>query len=199
VHHIEENYRYSYHFLKILATGGCKDITVMGTCFEYGMQQGCLHEELPLQPVTAYGLGKAFLQQSLDALQKHVHFHYKWIRLFYLYGQGQPETSLLGQLDQAIARNEPFKMSLGEQIRDYLTVEIVADYIVRIALQEKIHGIINCCSGQPISVRRLIEEYCQAHDSYIPLELGYYKMPRYEALSFYGCTKKLNQILGDSL
>ena len=46
-------------------------------------------------------------------------------------------------------------MSGGEQERDYLPIEKVAEYIVTIALQDNISGIINCCSGKPIKVKQL--------------------------------------------
>ena len=52
-----------------------------------------------------------------------------------------------------------FNMSGGEQLRDYLPVEKVAEYIVKISLQDKINGVINCCSGKPISIRKLVENY----------------------------------------
>ena len=48
-------------------------------------------------------------------------------------------------------------MSGGEQIRDYLPVEKVAEYIVSIALQTNIEGVINCCSGIPVTVKEFVE------------------------------------------
>jgi dTDP-6-deoxy-L-talose 4-dehydrogenase (NAD+) len=85
-------------------------------------------------------------------------------------------------------------MSGGEQLRDYLPVEVVAENIVKIALQNKIQGIINNCSGQPISIRRLVEEYLQKTGAKIDLNLGYYPYPTYEPHAFWGCTKKLERI-----
>ena len=37
---------------------GLSDINVAGTCFEYGIQNGCFKEEIPASPVTVYGLAK---------------------------------------------------------------------------------------------------------------------------------------------
>ena len=53
-------------------------------------------------------------------------------------------------------------MSGGEQTRDYLPVETVAEYIVRVALQTNVEGIINCCSGIPVSIKDFVEKYLKA-------------------------------------
>ena len=65
-------------------------------------------------------------------------FDCKWIRLFYMYGEGQNPNSLLSQLQTALQNgDQEFNMSGGEQERDYLPIEKVAEYIVTIALQNK--------------------------------------------------------------
>ncbi|MGL4524717.1 MAG: NAD-dependent epimerase/dehydratase family protein [Spirochaetia bacterium] len=194
MHHIEENYMASYLFLKNLIGRGVKHVTVIGTCFEYGLQEGELQESDACEPVTTYGQAKYFLHQSLYFLQQHQSFSYKWVRLFYPYGPGSAR-SLLGQLDIAIKNNEAFSMSLGEQMRDYLPVEKVGEYILKIAIQQCVFGIVHCCSGVPISVRRFVEEYVKKSGSQISLKLGEFAMAKYEPLSFWGNTQRLNQAL----
>lgn len=191
LHHVEENYWSSYHFLKNMIHNGVQDITVAGTCFEYGLQEGELEESACCRPVTAYGRGKNFLRESLEALKEYYDFEYKWPRIFYPYGKGIAR-SLLGQLNQAVAEGQPFPMSIGEQLRDYIPVETVGKYIIEIAMQNSVHGPINCCSGQPISVRRFVEEYLQHHDKSVELKLGEYPIPAYEPLAFWGSTMRLD-------
>ena len=155
--HFEKNLYSSYYFIKDMVISGVKDVTIIGTCFEYGMQSGTLSEDMPSSPINSYALAKDTLRKFLEELKKIYSFYLKWIRLFYLYGEGQNNNSILEQLKEALNNGDRvFNMSGGEQLRDYLTVEDVADYIVKIALQTKIDGIINCCSGNPISIRRLI-------------------------------------------
>jgi len=48
-------------------------------------------------------------------------------------------------------------MSGGEQLRDYLSVEEAARYLVSLALNKGDNGIVNICSGKPISIRRMVE------------------------------------------
>jgi nucleoside-diphosphate-sugar epimerase len=122
----------------------------------------------------------------------------KWIRLFYMYGEGQNSNSLLSQLQSALDRGDRvFNMSPGDQLRDYLEVTKVAEYITRIATQTKETGIINCCSGEPISVRQLVADYLKAKGKDIELNLGFYPYSDIEPKSFWGDPKRLKTILAD--
>lgn len=194
--HFERNLLANYFFLKNMLEHGLKDLSVIGTCFEYGMQSGCLHEKLETKPITSYGLAKDTLRKFLEQLKLKMDFNLKWIRLFYMYGQGQHPSSILSQLNNALENKETvFNMSGGEQLRDYLPIEKVAEYIVKISLQNQIVEIINCCSGKPISIRKLVENYLVERQQNIKLNLGYYPYPNYEPMAFWGNADKLNKIL----
>jgi dTDP-6-deoxy-L-talose 4-dehydrogenase (NAD+) len=115
-----------------------------------------------------------------------------------MYGKGQNPNSLLSQLETALERGDAtFNMSGGEQLRDYLPIEKVTENIVKIALQNKSTGIINCCSGIPVKVKTLVENYLQKNTKEIKLNLGYYPYPDYEAMNFWGDNKKLKSILNN--
>jgi len=194
--HFERNLFANYRFLKNLLEDGLKSLTVTGTCLEYGLQNGCLSEDTPTQPITPYSLAKDTLRKYLEQLQQNYHFSFKWIRFFYMYGKGQNPTSLLPQLDKALDRgDENFNMSGGEQLRDYLPVEKVAEYINKISLQNKVLGIINCCSGKPISIRKLVENHVKNRGKTIKLNLGYYPYLDYEPMTFWGDNTKLKYII----
>lgn len=187
-----ENVFYHETFIKNLCSNGLKDITVIGTCQEYGKKNGELYETDESYPNTYYAIAKNILRLLIEQLDIKL----KWVRLFYTYGNGQNTQAIIPQLHRAIKKeSKVFNMSKGEQIRDYLPVEKVANYIVKIALQEQILGIINCCSGQPISIRGLVEKEIRKAKSEIKLNLGYYPYLDYEPFAFWGSNKKLNEIL----
>lgn len=194
--HLEKNLFSNYRFLKNMIEHGLKSLVVTGTCFEYGMQSGALSEDMETKPDNPYGLAKDTLRKFLEQLQKKIDFEFKWVRLFYMYGKGQSPNSILSQLDRALENRETiFNMSGGEQLRDYLSVEKVAEYIVKIAMQNKVNGIINCCSGEPISIRKLAENFLSEKNKSIELNLGLYPYPDYEPMAFWGNNEKLNKIL----
>ena len=193
--HFEQNLYQHYYFLKNLILNGLKDVTVTGTCFEYGMKNGCLSEDMITDPSNPYGIAKDSLRRFLQQVQNEKPMLLKWVRLFYMYGKGQSAKSLLAQLEAALQRgDQTFNMSGGEQIRDYLPVEDVAEHIVNIALQKEITGIINCCSGKPSTVKQLVQGYIKRSGKSINLNLGYYPYPGYEPMEFWGSDEKLNQV-----
>ena len=199
INHIEQNLYKNYFFLRDMISGGLKNLTITGTCFEYGLKNGCLSEEIKTDPVISYAIAKDSLRRFLQELQKTKKFNLIWSRLFYVYGNGQSPKSLLSQLNAAINNKEKvFNMSGGEQLRDYLPIEKLAEYIVKIALQNKITGIINCCSGKPISIRNLIENYIKEKDADIKLNFGYYPYPDYEPMAFWGDNSKLLKIINNN-
>lgn len=194
--HTEVNLPRHTAFLDNLISNGLKDVTVTGTCLEYGMQEGCLREDMPASPSIPYAIAKDSLRKALEEIQRRHPYLLKWVRLFYMYGKGQNPNSLLSQLERAIINGDKsFNMSGGEQARDFLPVEKVAKNIVRIALQEKVTGIINCCSGNSVTVRQLVEEYLRWNNKMIGLNLGYYPYTDYEPMYFWGDVTKLKTIL----
>ncbi len=152
-----------YAFLTNMIEHGLTDLTVAGSCFEYGLASGSLEETILPVPTTPYGLAKDTLRKFLDVLTAEYPCTLRWVRLFYMYGEGQHPNSLFSQLEAAVRRHDPvFNMSAGEQLRDYLPIRDAARILCRLAMQQQVTGVINCCSGKPISVRRLVEEQLAA-------------------------------------
>jgi nucleoside-diphosphate-sugar epimerase len=197
LHHFEEELPKQFQFLKKLIKSGLKNLVVAGTCFEYGMQSGSLTEDLRSHPTNPYGFAKDMLRCQLEYLQQIDPFNLTWARLFYLYGDGQAENSLFPQLKRSVERGDKFfNMSGGEQLRDYLPVTEVAKHLVSLALTSQHNGIVNICSGKPISVRKLVEEWIDNYGWSVHLNLGHYPYPDYEPMAFWGDSNKLNIKLG---
>jgi nucleoside-diphosphate-sugar epimerase len=196
LHHFEQELPAQYRFLSNLIAAGLNNLVVVGTCFEYGMQSGPLSEELPTRPDNPYGYAKDSLRRQLEYLRAAHPFNLTWARLFYLHGEGQAASSLLPLLRQAVSRGDSvFNMSGGEQLRDYLPVTEVARCLVALALKQAHHGVVNLCSGQPVSVRRLVEGWIRENTWSIELNLGHYPYPDYEPLAFWGDRRKLDTLL----
>jgi dTDP-6-deoxy-L-talose 4-dehydrogenase (NAD+) len=89
-------------------------------------------------------------------------------------------------------------MSPGEQLRDFLPVEQLTHLLVQLASTQKNLGTVNVCSGQPIRVRTLVEQWCHAQQSEIQLDLGVYPYSTFEPMAFWGNVNKCMRILTDS-
>jgi nucleoside-diphosphate-sugar epimerase len=194
--HIEDNLPRHLLFLNNMIRNGLKDLTIAGTCLEYGMMEGCLHEEMPVSPITPYAIAKNLLRFEVEKICKGKHVHLKWVRLFYMFGKGQNPNSLFAQLDKAIEEGQSiFNMSGGEQERDFMPVEKMVNCVVSIAVQQEVEGVINCCSGQPIKVKKLVQNILSDRHSMMKLNLGFYPYADYEPMSFWGNDSKLNKIM----
>ncbi len=194
--HVEETLPADYRFLKSLVQDGVGQLLVTGTCVEYGMQSGALAEDMPTAPASPYALAKDTLRKQLQALQQQHPFTLQWARLFYMHGEGQNANSLLAQLDRAIDAGETvFNMSGGEQLRDYLPVAEVAARAVALLEHSTWDGVVNICSGEPTSVRRLAERHLSERGTGIRLNLGHYPYASDEAMAFWGDARRLAAIL----
>lgn len=197
--HVTENLPAHFQLLQNLLSNGLRDLTVTGTCLEYGMKEGCLSEEMNSEPTNSYAIAKNRLRKYLEEFGLHHDVDFKWLRLFYIFGKGQNSHSLFSQLESAISREDPFfNMSGGEQKRDYLPIETVAKYICDISLQNEVKGIINCCSGQPVRIADMVEKFVSKSKSKIKLNKGYYPYPDYEPMAFWGDNSKLKKVINMS-
>jgi len=196
LHHFEDELPAQYRFLKAAVQGGVTNLLVSGTCFEYGMVSGSVHEDVEPRPSNPYGFAKNALRIELEYLRDSEPFNLTWARLFYLYGPDQTETSLYSQLASAVRRGEPqFDMSGGDQLRDYLPVAEAAQYLVTLALNGRSNGIVNVCSGVPVSVRALVERWTEENGWSIELNRGHFPYLDHEPMAFWGDRRKLDSCL----
>lgn len=194
--HFERNLPADYIFLKKAVKASVGQIVVTGTCFEYGLQSGALNEAQITKPITPYGFAKDALRRQMEFLKVKMPFLLTWVRLFYLYGEGQSESSLLPKLRNAITRGDTiFDMSGGEQLRDYLPVTEAARLLVALVMKQEDIGVVNVCSGKPVSVRQLVENWIQENGWSIDLNFGHYPYSWHEPMAFWGDAFKLNTLL----
>ena len=187
LYHLETELPRQYGFLANAVRNGLPALVVAGTCLEYGLQSGALSAQLETRPTTPYGLAKDTLRKQLQFLKAAQPFELTWARLFYMYGDDQPATSLYPLLKAAVASgHELFPMSGGEQLRDYLPVDEVAGRLADLAIDPADRGSINLCSGQPVSVRTLVEIWIERNSWKIRPKYGELPYPDYEPMAFWG-------------
>ncbi len=195
--HLEIELPAQVSFLRGLAASGLKRLVVAGTCFEYGMQSGCLSEGTAAAPANPYGAAKDRLRRELEQLRDATPFDLRWLRLFYLYGSRQGPASLYSQFTAAAARGDKrFDMSPGNQVRDFMPVEEAASAIAAVAMVPQAPAILNVCSGTPVTVLSLVERWRADRAADIELNPGVFPYPAYEPFAFWGDNGRLRSLLG---
>ncbi|MBI1215365.1 MAG: NAD-dependent epimerase/dehydratase family protein [Alphaproteobacteria bacterium] len=192
-----DNIQGQFQFLNNMVVSGIRDLTVTGTCLEYGMQEGPMPETNKTEPVSSYGLAKLTLYKMLAILQDQQPFSFKWLRCFYVYGENQRPHALLSQLLRAIEEKQKvFNMSPGDQKRDFIHVDTMARNIITIAMQNEVQGAINAGNGTPTSVLDFVKAVMEQKQCELELNRQFYPYHSYEPFAFWADTTKLKSIPG---
>jgi nucleoside-diphosphate-sugar epimerase len=147
----------SVNLVREFSDAGGERMVGAGTCAEYDWSQGyCLESTTPIKPQTQYGISKNSFHIKAREIQKNAKQSYAWGRIFFLYGPFENPTRLVPSIINPLLRGESAPCTVGNQIRDYLFVEDVAEAFVRL-LDSSVTGPVNIASGKPITIKTIIE------------------------------------------
>jgi dTDP-6-deoxy-L-talose 4-dehydrogenase (NAD+) len=193
--HVTRNLPACLHLIEQLTAVGLKRLIVSGTCYEYGLQNGPLKEDLFTNPVNCYGIAKDCLRRLIQNLYADQQLQLCWARIFYPIGIGQNPSSLIPSLVQAIKVGEKiFPMSSGRQLRDFIDVQEVARQLVLLALHPHATGVYNIGSGLPVSVYEKAQSIVSMYSSNIELVRGVIPDRMDEPLAFWADTTKIRSL-----
>lgn len=139
-----------------LPQAGCHRFVGIGTCFEYDFDRGWLREDSPCVPATLYAACKNSAAVALPKLAEKVEVQSTWVRLFYQYGPFEDHRRLVSSVIRSLLAGQTVDTTEGGQVRDFLHVEDVGAGIYEVA-RAGLTGIVNVGSGQPVTVRRIVE------------------------------------------
>ena len=172
-YHLEENLPALKDLILTLIENGMKKLVVTGTCYEYGDYEGKLKETLTSKPNNRYAQAKDNLRKYIEYICTTADVDWVWIRIFYIYGEGQNKNALLQSLENAIkSGDKTFPMSDGNQERDFLHVDEIAKMLLEAANNKDAKGIYNGGSGKPISLSDLAKQKKHEMKSSIKLLYG---------------------------
>jgi len=139
---------------------GLNRFVICGSCFEYGKsgeRYDSIPVDAPLEPTNAYAASKAAATMAALALAVEKRIELIVLRPFQVFGEGELESRLWPSLRKAALAGEDFPMTAGDQVRDFIAVEQVAEAFVaaitRTDLRSGAPRIENLGTGQPQTVR----------------------------------------------
>lgn len=188
-----------YKFLTAMIDGGLKHLAVMGTMHEVGYWEGAIDENTPCNPLSMYGIAKNTLRQAMMLYCKNNECTLYWLRAYYILGDDTRNHSIFAKLLQADKEGKPlFPFTTGKTKYDFITVDELANQIAIASTQDDVTGIINCCSGNPVSLADRVEQYIK--DNHLSIKLDYGKFPDrpYDSPIIYGDATKIQKILSSS-
>ena len=185
-----------FAFLKTLIDAGVKNVAVMGSMHEIGFYEGEVKEDTPCNPLSLYGISKNALRQSLMVLNKNNDFNLYWLRGYYIFGNDEKNHSIFTKLLEKEAQGEKlFPFTTGENQYDFISIENLALEIALASVQNEVKGIINVCSGKPISLKEMVESFIKKNNLKIRLNYGVFPSRPYDSKIIYGNPDKIKQIV----
>lgn len=129
---------------KMLQSGlrnGVRRFVLAGSCFEYGLSAQNYERipvDAPLLPNKPYDASKAAATILAQAFARQNNLELAVLRPFQLFGEGESPNRLWPALKQAALEGEDFDMTPGDQLRDFIPVETVAEAFVQFATTKEI-------------------------------------------------------------
>ena len=185
-----------YKFLTALLDSGLPHLAVMGTMHEVGYHEGAIDENTPCNPISFYGIAKDALRRSMILATKSHGCVLQWIRAYYIVGDDLKSNSIFAKLRTAALEGKThFPFTSGKNKYDFIDIDDLATQIAAVVGQKEVTGIINCCSGQPVSLADRVEAFIKENNRDIQLDYGAFPDRPYDSPCTYGDDSKIKCIL----
>lgn len=186
-----------YLFLTNMIEAGCHNISVLGSMHEVGYHEGIITNDTPCKPLSLYGISKNALRQSLlSYCDKNRDVSLKWLRAYYITGDDEQNNSVFSKILKADSQGiRTFPLNSGLAKYDFLDINDLSAQIFYAATQSEINGIINVCSGIPVSLKHKIEKFISDHNLKIKPEYGVYPPRKYDSPEIYGDNTLIQKII----
>lgn len=186
-----------YAFIKNMIDGGVKYLSVMGTMHEIGYYEGCVDENTPTNPLSMYGIAKNALREASLLLAEKSNTSLMWLRAYYILGDDSNNNSIFTKITQMEHEGKAsFPFVSGKNKYDFINVDELAKQIATASTQSEITGIINCCSGKPVSLADKVNEFIEKNHYSIRPDYGKFPERPYDSPAIWGDNTKINKIMG---
>lgn len=185
-----------FTFIKNMIEGGLPQLAVMGTMHEIGYWEGAINEDTPANPVSLYGIAKNALRQMTFLLASGKDVKIDWLRAYYILGDDKKSKSVFAKIvGWEEEGKETFPFNSGKNKYDFITVDELSEQIATAATQDEVHGVINCCTGNPVSLGDKVDEFIKEHGFKIRPEYGAFPDRPYDSPGVWGDAEKINKIM----
>ena len=175
-----------YHFLRSAVGAGIPRICAMGTMHEVGYYEGAVDADTPCRPTTPYGVAKNALRQLLLPMCEAAGVEGLWMRGFYLVSADGRGDSIFSKIVRAARSGQKaFPFTSGKTKYDFLPYEVFCSQTADEVLSHGT-GVVNICSGRPVSLAEEVESFIAKNGLDISLEYGVYPDRPYDSPAIWG-------------
>ena len=172
-----------------------KSLIHIGSSDEYGDKTCPISESIRESPISPYALGKLISTHYLQQCYKQELLNTVVLRPFLVYGEGQNKNRFLPYLIDNCINDRDFKVTKGDQIRDYLYIKDFNLALIKAFSNPKAYGeVFNIASGVPISIKEVTESVKEITGKGKPI-YGGIDYRQGESMKLYANIKKAKDIL----
>lgn len=180
-----------------LARAGCRRLVTAGSSSEYGTVAGPMDESMACDPDDYYGVAK--LAGGLLARIAGARYGLETVhaRLFSVYGPGEDRRRLVASVIDALLAGRPIALTPGEQVRDFVYVDDVAEALLDATARPGLDGLtLNLGTGIQTTVRRLCQTVAELTGGRDLLAFGELPYRNGERFQWRAGTNRAEQALG---
>lgn len=183
-------------FLNHMIDAGLPKLLVMGSMHEVGYWEGAIDENTPCKPLSQYGISKNALRESLMLYVRNKETKLRWLRAYYIYGNDDAGSSIFSKIVQAAREGQDnFPFTSGKNKYDFIHISLLAKQIVATMAQDEHDGIINVCSGLPITLAEKVESFIEENMLNIKLAYGSFPDRPYDSPGVWGDASIIQSIM----
>jgi len=184
-----------YYLVNLAIELKVKALINIGSSDEYGQNKSPIKESIRESPISPYALGKLTATHYLQKCAKQGLLNTVTLRPFLVFGEMQNKDRFLPYLIDNCLNNREFKVTRGEQLRDYLYIKDFNKAVIKTFGNYKAYGeVINVASGIPISIKEVISHVQKIIGRGTPI-FGGINYRNGESMELYADIKKAKKIL----
>lgn len=196
-----DNIIYSLCCVRTAIKLGCAAFVDAGSRIEYGRVDGYFKEDMPCNPLVAYGRAKIEFSEQAKQLCKGTNCRFLHARIYSVYGVDDHPWSLIYTCVTKMLRNESIDLSACQHKWNFMAVEDTADLLLTLYEQmgkipEDDNCIFNVATDDIRPLRQFVESIKRLSDSCSELRFGAFKQGSESAMSIMPDMSKVTRIFG---
>jgi UDP-glucose 4-epimerase len=184
------------HLLTAL-DGACRVFVNTGTCYEYGSNDPPFHESQDPRPELPYAITKTAAWHFCNRFYRTQGWPIVTVRPFAVYGPGQAAHTFIPACIRAAQQGVDFRMTTGEQGRDWIYVSDVVEGLLRAAAApEAVGSTFNLCTGRETTLYDVASVIVSEMGDPIAVQRGALPYREGEILHLVGENARARTVLG---
>ncbi len=163
----------------------------------YGGDNVPYNETMLPMPASPYSLSKLYAENLIQTFSTINKKPYTILRLFNFFGKNMPNDFFIPQLLNSLKQEDSFKMTKGEQTRDFLYLDDVIQALMLALKNKKANNeIFNVCSGKSITLKDFALDCKNELKSSCRIDFGALEYRENEVWNMLGDNSKIKNMLG---